>query len=212
MSAWAIRSVFAVAFLAIVVSDVRAAEPRPEVGRVGRVQGNAQAFYVDQVRSLDAGAPVYLDDRLSTDADARLLVRLADETELTLGENADLVVDGFVYDPDAGKGGLLLESLTGAFLFVGGLVEDQSEANVMVKTPVATMGIRGTTAWGGPIDRQFGVLVLDGVVTVYNDVGSVTLTKGMGTSLQRATEAPGEPKRWPEEKVSRAVATVTFPE
>ncbi|MGD9536779.1 MAG: FecR domain-containing protein [Alphaproteobacteria bacterium] len=199
-------------FVALVFADAWAAKPRPEVGRVDRVQGNVQAFYADQVRSLGEGAAVYLDDRLSTDEGARLLVRLADETELTLGENADLVVDSFVYDPGAGKGGLLLDSLKGAFLFVGGLVEDQSGADVRIKTPVATLGIRGTTAWGGPIDGQFGVLVLDGVVTVSNGAGEVTLTQGMGTSLRRAADAPGEPKRWPDEKVSRAIATVSFPD
>ena len=54
----------------------------------------------------------------------------------------------------------------GAFLFVGGKVEDPSGGNVVIKTAVGTLGVRETTVWGGHIDGGYGVLVLDGEVEV----------------------------------------------
>ena len=40
--------------------------------------------------------------------------------QLTLGENATLVVDDFVYDPFTSRGELSLRVVKGAFLYVGG--------------------------------------------------------------------------------------------
>lgn len=69
------------------------------------------------MRILQQSDPIYLDDQVTTQMGARLLIRLSDETELTLGEDAALVLDRFVYDPDAQTGSLVVRSLTGAFLF-----------------------------------------------------------------------------------------------
>lgn len=204
--------VFAVMIVLIVAPVAGAAERRAEIGRVDRVQGAASAAYDDARRALRPDDPVYLDDRLTTASGARLRVRLADETEITLGENAELVVDRFVYDPDAKSGSLALNALTGAFLFAGGLIEGLSGATVEINTPVATLGVRGTTAWGGRIDDSYGIFVLDGTVRVATDGGEVRLEAGMGTSVADRASPPGPPKRWPPEKASRALATVEFSE
>ena len=43
-----------------------------------------------------------------------------------------------------------------------------------MSTPVADIGVRGTEFWGGPINAKYGVLLLEGEVTVSNQAGSVT--------------------------------------
>src|SRR6185312_15271332 len=55
-----------------------------------------------QVPSLPVGAPVHLKDELRTGANARLQVTFLNETQLTLGEHASVVIDRYVYDPDSG--------------------------------------------------------------------------------------------------------------
>ena len=67
---------------------------------------------------------------------------------LTLGENATLVVDEFIYDPSRSRGQLLLRVVKGAFLYVGGRIEGETGAKVQIRTPVAAIGLRGTTVWG----------------------------------------------------------------
>lgn len=206
------RTMLAALFFALGLPVAWAADSRLPIGQVDRIQGPASASFDETTRRLRPADPVYLDDRLTTETGARLRVRLNDETEITLGENAELVVDRFVYQPDADTGSLALETLKGAFLFTGGLVESLKTSDVRIVTPVATLGIRGTSAWGGRIDDQYGVFVLDGAVTVATEGGQVSLEAGQGSTITARDAPPGPAKRWPPEKVARAIATVEFPE
>ena len=203
-------SMVAAMLFALGLSAAGAAEPRPEVGTVDRVQGSAEAVHADDTRSLAESDPIYPNDLLATQTGAKLRVRFVDNSKLTLGENTRVLVDRYLYDPDAGKGTAVLRTLEGVFLFAGGLLERAPYADVKIVSPVATLGIRGTTVWGGLIDGHYGVLVLDGVVTIANDAGEVTLGAGQGTAIRDQATAPGAPKRWPAEKIARARAQVEF--
>ena len=72
--------------------------------------------------------------------------------------------------------------------------------------------MRGTTVWGGSIDGGYGVLVLDGEVTVETHSGSVTLNAGEATMIYEAGGEPQLAHSWPKEKIDRAVATISFQE
>lgn len=179
------------------------------VGSVEKAQGSAQAIQAGTPRDLAVAGPVLFADKLRTGADSRLEAKLADGTVLTLGEKGKLTVDKFVYDPDRQGGRLALSVPTGAFLFVGGKIEGPTGGNVSIKTPVGTLGVRGTTVWGGHIDGGFGVLVLSGQVSVTTPRGTVMLEKGQGTMVYGA-KRPMAAGAWPEDRVKRAVASVSF--
>jgi hypothetical protein len=127
---------------------------------------------------------------------------------VTLGERGRLVIDKFVYNPEK-QGGALSMKVKGAFLFVGGKIEGPTGGNVAIHTPVGTLGVRGTTVWGGFIDGGYGVLVLDGEVTVNTKHGRVTLQKGQGTMIY-GEKAPNKAAPWPDTRVKAAVATISF--
>ena len=76
----------------------------------------------------------------------------------------------------------------------------------------ATIGIRGTTFWGGTLDGVFEVALLDGkAVIVENRAGRVVIDKiGEGTAIGAAGVAPTPPKKWGQCKLGRAIATVAF--
>ena len=182
---------------------------RMVVGAVENVQERAEAKFDQGLRMLDRLDPVLFEDLLRTGADARLLARLADGSEITLGENAEMLIDDFVYDPANGKGEMFVRVVKGAFLFVGGEIENVAGGKgVQIATAVGTLGIRGTKLWGGPIDDGFGVLVLDGTVEITTAHGTVMVTAGTATMVrdQRA-EAPAP---WPRSKIARAFATIRF--
>jgi hypothetical protein len=179
------------------------------VGSVDKVQAHVDATQAGQTRVLATKSDVYFRDRCHSGKGARLQATLKDGSQLTLGENATLVVDKFVYDPTKSRGELSVRVVKGAFLYVGGLIEGETGANVQIHTPVAVVGVRGTTVWGGPIDKGYGVIVLSGEVTVTGRTGTVTLKQGQGTMLF-GDGKPQRPAAWPADRMKRAVASITF--
>jgi len=195
-----------------IVNSAQAADARAHVGDVDRVQNQAQALFLQESRILASEAPVLFEDLLRTGGDARLKATLVDGTELTLGEKAELVVDEFVYEPGGTEGVLSIKVFKGAFLFVGGKVEEKVTSRVRIETSHGVLGVRGTTVWGGPIDGGWGMLVLDGEVTLTTPGGAVAVEAGTGTMLYQDGSAPFSPFPWSREKIDRAVATISFKE
>jgi len=192
--------------------DIRAAGDRPVVGGVERLEREATATYDNDTRPLAPEADIFFQDLLETSDRARLAVTLEDGTRITLGENASLRVDRFVYEPAGDSAGMGLSVLEGAFVFVGGHAERQEDSEVEIETSVGTLGVRGTIVWGGPIDGSTGFLVVDGNVTVRNEAGEVSLGPGEGTMVEGRDVAPSQPKQWPREKVRRSLEKVSFSE
>lgn len=92
-------------------------------------------------RVLRVGVDVQANERVTTKANDRAHVVFLDGTALTIGPNSVLVVDKYVYDPDRKAGDIALNVTRGTFRFVGGAISKNSE--VTIKTPSATIGIRG---------------------------------------------------------------------
>ena len=82
-------------------------------------------------------------DAIVTGADSQLLIRLLDQSVLTVGANAAFNVDRFVIDTETDPAGVLVSLARGAFRFVSGSRGAERE-RVAFRTPTATIGIRGT--------------------------------------------------------------------
>lgn len=177
----ALQSLLAlVAVILLVFCSALGARAESAVGHVSKVQNTAQIGAATAV----AGTPVHMNDRLRTGANARLEVTFNDNSTLTLGENANVVVDRYVFDPNKSSAQVVLNATHGAFRFAGGKIEQMNHKNIVVNTPNAALAVRGTHFWAGPIDGKYGVLLLTGKVGVSNKAGAVTLTRpGMGTDI-----------------------------
>lgn len=132
-------------------------------------------------RVLRVGIDVQANERVTTKADDRAHVVFLDGTALTVGPNSVLVIDKYVYDPDRKAGEMALSTTKGVFRFVGGSISKNSE--VTIKTPSATIGIRGgiatvDVAEGGATRAHF----------IYGDAMRVT---GLGAT-QIATRSGSE--------------------
>lgn len=196
--------------LALAVGTPAAADdPRAKVGDVERIQGAAAAVFEGERRPLGLGDPIRFKDQLRTQADSRLKVRLLDDSSVTLGENATLLVDEFVYDPDAGRQVVAVRGLAGAFVLAVADVMNLVERRLEVATPIGSLSLDGGTVWAGEIDDGYGVLALDGTTKVAAATGAYTLAAGEGITVTR----PDRPVRvlaWPSLKVRRAIDTVRF--
>ena len=186
-------------------------EDLSQVGIVKKVENEAAIVVASAARPAVVGMAVHLKDGLRTGAQGRMLVVFRDDTELTLGEKASVVIDRYVYDPDKGIGETFLQTTRGAFRFATGRLEDLKEKTIVISTSFADIAVRGTEFWGGPIDAKYGVLLLEGEIIVSNQAGRVRLSKtGEGTNIATPLGPPSEPTIWPESKVSRAIETVTL--
>jgi hypothetical protein len=134
-------------------SDLARAQDVRPIGKVVTAVGKVTIEHADaavvQARLSDdqagakVGDPVYRGDVIKTGADGRVGINFADNSSFNLSSNASMEMNEFVYDP-AGKSNSTLFSLAeGTVTFVAGNVA--KTGSMKVDTPVATMGIRGTT-------------------------------------------------------------------
>jgi hypothetical protein len=190
-----------------VIPSAHAADRRT-VGMATKVVSPAQV----ENEPAAVGTLAHMNDELRTGAKARLQVSFRDSSELTLGENATVVVDRFVYDPDAGTGEALLKTGVGAFRLATGKISELRDKKITVSAPFATLGVRGTDFWWGPIDGRFGVLLLSqSKLEVRNDAGWALIDKaGYGTDIDPILKggygAPSRPYKWGPDKVARALS------
>ena len=95
-------------------------------------------------QTLQIGSGLVENETIRTNAEGTANVIFADRSTLTVGKGSEVVLDKFVYDPATGGGGLAIDLAQGALRFVGGKLS--KGGNVEVKTPTATMTVRGGIA------------------------------------------------------------------
>ena len=117
------------------------------IGQIETAEGSVFAVRVDGTRvELKQGDPIYQGDTLETGEDGVVGITFADDSTLSLAENGRMVIDEMVYDPGAQDGSASLFVLQGAMSFVSGQLAKVNPDAMTIETPVATIGIRGTSA------------------------------------------------------------------
>lgn len=148
---------------------------RPYLGAIGtRIDGTSEKLYFNTT--------VFAEETVHTGARAGTALRFADGTKLQVGANSTVVLDRFVYDPDARDGEAIIEFGQGIFRFISG---DMPKERVTLRTPTAVMAIRGTTliVYVAP-DSTTQVAVISGEVGVSPCGGEpVTAVEGYSASI-----------------------------
>ena len=116
-------------------------------GKVVTVTGEVSAESADGSRILSADSPIYQNDTLVTDHGERAEILFSDGTRLSIGENSNISIDSYVFDPSApAASAILLDAVQGTFRTITGEITEQNPENFTIKTPLATLGIRGNQA------------------------------------------------------------------
>src|SRR5437764_6451025 len=71
-------------------------------------------------RRLVLGQEVVFNERISTGPEGQTQILFVDQSTITVGPRSGMVIDEFVYDPNAGTGKLAASLTRGVFRFVGG--------------------------------------------------------------------------------------------
>jgi VCBS repeat-containing protein len=116
------------------------------VGEVVSIQGQAHVVYETGTRELSKGSELFQGEKIVTQEGGQLEIKFQDNTVLSQGGNSEVVIDAYLYDPEDGSNSnLLFEMTKGVFRTVTGEIAKQNPDNFNLKSPMALIGIRGTT-------------------------------------------------------------------
>lgn len=147
-----------------------ASDPRGlAIGKVETASGQVFVVRSDGERALlQKGDPVFQGDTIETGEDGALSLTLADDSEFSLGQNGQMVMDELAYDAASGSGSANLTVLTGMFVFVSGAIAKTGVDAMIIHTPVMTIGVRGTMIAG-----RAGAEGHENVVTLLTEANGV---------------------------------------
>ena len=74
----------------------------------------------------------------------KVAIGFIDDTRVDVTQHSKLIIDEFVYDPNTKKGSLSLKAALGTVRYASGQIAKTTPTAVQIKTPTATIGVRGT--------------------------------------------------------------------
>ena len=133
-------------------------------------------------RMLDVAAPVYIGDQIQTGEIGEAQLRFRDSTKLVVGPNSKLVIDDFVYKSRGTAEDVSINAVRGTFRFITGSSPKNAYS---LKTPVATIGVRGTE-FDFSVGRngETTLVLYEGSASLCDNAGQcVTMTGGCGIAV-----------------------------
>jgi hypothetical protein len=155
------------------------------------------------------GSGVEMNDTIST-AKTKLGITFEDKTRVQLTEQSKLVIDDFVYDPKKGSGKLAMNVAMGTVRYASGSIAHNSRENVKIKTPTATIAVRGTdfTMTVDEVGRSLVILLPScppnvknkdecwvGEIEVGTDAGAVILNQAYQATVAASSNQPPSPPK-----------------
>jgi hypothetical protein len=147
-------------------------------------------------RVLHVGVDVQANEIVTTGSNDRAHLLFLDGSSLTVGPQARLSIDKFVYDPNSKSGALAINASQGVFRFVGGKIS--KTAPVTVTTPSATLTIRGgIMIVSTDANHTVAMFVFGNDMTVTAGGHTTTVTRPGWQVTTYAGVAPGQPAQTP---------------
>lgn len=133
------RSIWLSATALIALSSV--AHAQDSVGRTAVVVKQVSGQLQQNIRQLAVKDDVHLDEMISTMPESASQLVFFDGTILAIGENSNVALTKYVYDPRPSVAKMTVNAVKGMFRFTSGMF---SKSAYQIETPLATIGVRGT--------------------------------------------------------------------
>ena len=131
-------------FLLLLCSFVLTVKAYASIGNVILHEGSGEIQRNDGEQSVtEIDLDVFSYDTVRT-GNGKTAIQFVDETRVDVTQHSKLVIDEFVYDPASGTGKLSLKASLGTVRYASGQIAKNSKQNVLIQTPTATIGVRGT--------------------------------------------------------------------
>ena len=131
----------------------------------------------------------------------KVAIGFIDDTRVDVTEHSKLIIDEFVYDPNTKTGSLSLKAALGTIRYASGQIAKTNPTNVQIKTPTATIGVRGTdfTMTVDEIGSSTIILLPScdtsgfcfvGEITVESDAGQVIMNTAFQATVVDTISSP----------------------
>ncbi|MEM8791220.1 MAG: FecR domain-containing protein [Pseudomonadota bacterium] len=158
--------------LCVALQSAPAAAQSERAGETVRVQPDVYQRQALLPSTLGVGDDVYRNAKVMTERYGSTEIRFEDDTLLTIGPSSEVVIDDYVYSPSSGAGEMSVRMGKGVLRLISGRVPAEG---VRLRTPVATIGIRGTSFWIDSTDIvEVDIWVEEGTVLATPDQGDQT--------------------------------------
>jgi hypothetical protein len=121
------------------------AQSAPAAGRIKIATGSAFIVRGNATIAARPGEAIFASDSLRTGEDGSVGVTLKDDTRLSLGPRSEVRLERYVYAPESGALGMVLNFVRGAAAYVSGRIAKLAPDSIRLETPAAIVGVRGTT-------------------------------------------------------------------
>jgi hypothetical protein len=111
------------------------------IGSAASVRNQVEGILGGRTNALSSGSAVHANELIRSGDEAVANLVFIDQTKLSVGPKSEVRLDKFVYDPNKNTGTVVVRATKGAYRFVTGV---QDPRNYEIKTPYATLGVRGT--------------------------------------------------------------------
>ena len=179
------------------------------IGTIGIVIG--QADVVNRNIDLKIKENIYFGDVIRTGAQTNLQILFEDETVFTIGENTEIVINEFIYDPNQNNelNKISAEVMQGSLKVVTGLISKENPENLLITLPTGVLATRGTEVQALVKPGQNDVVVLlgpgpnnaagerAGSVEVSNNQGSVFMDQQFSFTSIVFNQPPSLPQPAP---------------
>jgi hypothetical protein len=122
----------------LLVADAYAA-----VGEIGKVKGSGAIERGSDSLEAKTGVGIKMQDTAVT-ATGKMQIDFLDDTRVDITEHSRLLIDEFVYDPANDVGALSIKATLGTVRYASGQIAKKYQQNVKIRTPSATIAVRGT--------------------------------------------------------------------
>ena len=171
-----------------------------DIGSITELKGAGQVVRDDVFQAeLKFGIESY--DNVKT-ANGRVGITFLDDSKVRLTEHSQLIIDEFIFDPNPSKSKMALQFASGTARFITGKLASIDKENISIKTPSATIGIRGTdfTVTVDELGRSLVILLPDefgnssGEIVVSTAIGQAVLNQPyQATSVSVFESKPSKP-------------------
>ena len=127
--------------LAAALSLAQPAFAEVKIGVAGAIHNSVEGVVGGAAAPLRQGSSLVSEQMVRTGEQSTAQLLFLDETSLNIGPQSEIVLDRFVYDPARSQNDIALSAAKGIFRFVSGSSDPRS---YRMRTPVATIGVRGT--------------------------------------------------------------------
>jgi len=135
---------FIILCLALILTTLPA-RSNTSIGDVTLSKGNSIIDRKDGERGVkvEKDLDIFSYDTVKT-GKGQVAIEFLDETRVDITQHSKLIIDDFVYDPNQKTGKLSLKATLGTVRYASGQIAKNSAQNISIKTPTATVSVRGT--------------------------------------------------------------------